>query len=173
MVSPSITISGSPSASVWPSYTSGSTSVSDTSAMPVGLRSRVPAKMTSSILTPRRLFADCSPSTHVMASEIWDLPQPFGPTIAAMPSPASCTSVRSQKDLKPRICTFLSLSKGRYLVQFKGAPRGGRSLAESYGEESAKSTCCAPDVVDKTSRGLHLVCVGKISTSLSALGGCL
>src|SRR5258707_5511852 len=79
--------------------------------MPVGLRSRVPAKMTSSILTPRRDLADCSPRTQVMASEILDLPQPLGPTMAAMPSPESWTSVRSQKDLKPSIWTFLSLSK--------------------------------------------------------------
>src|SRR5271168_3699281 len=79
--------------------------------MPVGLRSRVPAKMTSSILMPRRDLADCSPRTQVMASEMLDLPQPLGPTIAAIPSPESWTSVRSQKDLKPRIWTFLSLSK--------------------------------------------------------------
>ena len=77
--------SGSPA----PSYTSGSTSVSDTSAIPVALRSRVPAKITSSILIPRRLLADCSPSTHVIASEMFDFPHPFGPTIAAIPSPAS------------------------------------------------------------------------------------
>src|SRR5271167_398098 len=57
--------------------------------MPVGLRSRVPAKMTS------RMF---------------DLPQPFGPTIAAMPSPWNFSSVRSQNDLNPRICSFFSLS---------------------------------------------------------------
>src|SRR5271167_4726189 len=57
--------------------------------MPVGLRSRVPAKMTS------RMF---------------DLPQPFGPTIAAMPSPWNFNSVRSQNDLNPRICSFFSLS---------------------------------------------------------------
>src|SRR3984885_15331749 len=86
-------------------------SVRETSAMPVGLRSRVPAKMTSSILTPRRDLADCSPRTQAMASGIFDLPQPLGPTMAAMPSPESWTSVRSQKDLKPRIWTFLSLSK--------------------------------------------------------------
>ncbi len=79
--------------------------------MPVGLRSRVPAKMTSSILMPRRDLADCSPRTQVMASEMLDLPQPFGPTMAAMPSPESWTSVRSQKDLKPSIWTFFSLSK--------------------------------------------------------------
>src|SRR6201995_1702690 len=78
--------------------------------MPVGLRSRVPAKITSSMRTPRRLLADCSPSTQEMESEIFDFPHPLGPTTAAMPSPGNFSSVRSQKDLKPRICSFLSLS---------------------------------------------------------------
>ncbi len=82
-----------------------------TSAIPVGLRSRVPAKMTSSMRTPRNVFADCSPSTQAMASEILDFPHPLGPTMAAMPSPGNLSSVRSQNDLKPRIWTFLSLSK--------------------------------------------------------------
>src|ERR1041385_4206453 len=78
--------------------------------MPVGLRSRVPAKITSSMRTPRRLLADCSPSTQEMESEILDFPHPLGPTTAAMPSPGNFSSVRSQKDLNPRICSFLSLS---------------------------------------------------------------
>ena len=84
-------------------YTSGSIRTSDTSAMPVGFRSRVPEKITSSILMPRKSFADCSPSTQLMASEILDLPHPLGPTIAVTPLLSSNTSVRSQKDLKPRI----------------------------------------------------------------------
>src|SRR5258708_11925834 len=67
--------------------------------------------MTSSILMPRRDLADCSPRTQVMASVMLDLPQPLGPTMAAMRAPESWTSVRSQKDLKPSIWTFLSLSK--------------------------------------------------------------
>src|SRR5579864_2447507 len=78
--------------------------------MPVGLRSRVPAKITSSMRTPRRLLADCSPSTQEMESEILDFPHPLGPTTAAMPSPGNLSSVRSQKDLNPRICSFLSFS---------------------------------------------------------------
>ena len=82
-----------------------------TSAIPVGLRSRVPAKITSSMRTPRSDFADCSPSTQAMASEMLDFPQPLGPTMAATPSPGNLSSVRSQKDLKPRIWTFLSFSK--------------------------------------------------------------
>src|SRR5882724_3664320 len=89
---------------------SGSIRVRDTSAMPRALRSRVPAKMTSSILPPRRDLADCSPKTQAIASEIFDLPQPLGPTIAARPSPWNLSSVRSQKDLNPRICNFFSLS---------------------------------------------------------------
>src|SRR5256714_12119751 len=78
--------------------------------MPVGLRSRVPAKMTSSMRTPRRLLADCSPRTQEMASEMLDFPHPLGPTTAAIPSPWNFSSVRSQKDLNPRICSFFSLS---------------------------------------------------------------
>src|SRR5882672_4435451 len=86
--------------------------------MPVGLRSRVPAKITSSMREPRRDLADCSPSTHEMASEILDLPQPLGPTMAAIPSPWNFSSVRSQKDLNPRICSFLSLSKAHSFVRY-------------------------------------------------------
>src|SRR5450755_5157869 len=78
--------------------------------MPVGLRSRVPEKMTSSMREPRRDLADCSPSTQEIASAMLDLPQPLGPMMAAMPSPWNFNSVRSQNDLNPRICSFLSLS---------------------------------------------------------------
>ena len=69
----------------------------------MGLRSRVPAKMTSSMRAPRRVLADCSPRTQEMASEMFDLPQPFGPMMAATPSPWNLSSVRSQNDLNPRI----------------------------------------------------------------------
>src|SRR5579885_2307064 len=85
-------------------------SVSDTSAMPVGLRWRVPAKMTSSMRAPRSDLADCSPSTHEIASEMFDLPHPLGPMMAATPSPWNFSSVRSQNDLNPRICSLFSLS---------------------------------------------------------------
>src|SRR5271156_6551481 len=82
-----------------------------TDANPSGLRSRVPAKMTSSILAPRKLLADCSPSTQLMASLRLDFPQPLGPTTAAIPEPANFISVRSKNDLKPCISTRLSFSK--------------------------------------------------------------
>src|SRR6266404_6090572 len=60
---------------------------------------------------PRKLFADCSPSTQLIASLRFDLPHPFGPTTAAMPPPLNRSSVRSQKDLNPWISTRFNFSK--------------------------------------------------------------
>ena len=48
------------------------------------------------------LRADCSPTTHFIASTTLDLPQPLGPRRAEMPSENSI-KVRSAKDLKPNI----------------------------------------------------------------------
>ncbi|GAA2184231.1 hypothetical protein GCM10009848_08800 [Micromonospora lupini] len=71
-----------------------------TSARPSGARPAVPAKMTSSILPPRRAFAPCSPSTQAMASTTLDLPEPFGPTTQVIPG-SSFNVVAEAKDLKP------------------------------------------------------------------------
>src|SRR5690349_6457221 len=74
--------------------------VSVTSARPSGARPDVPAKMTSSILPPRRAFAPCSPSTQAMASTTLLLPEPFGPTTQVMPG-SKRSVVGEAKDLKP------------------------------------------------------------------------
>src|SRR5262245_41852165 len=73
-----------------------------TSAAAPGLRASLPLKITSSILSPRRLLALCSPSTHVMASATLLLPQPLGPTMAVTPW-SKASSDRSEKDLNPDI----------------------------------------------------------------------
>ena len=57
------------------------------------------------MVVPRRLLADCSPSTHCTASQMFDLPEPFGPTIAVIRD-GSVTDVRSTNDLKPWISSF-------------------------------------------------------------------
>jgi len=57
-----------------------------TSAIPLDFLSVVPAKITSSILPPRKSLGLCSPNTHLMASLILLLPLPFGPTIHVIPS---------------------------------------------------------------------------------------
>src|ERR1700727_2510506 len=72
-----------------------------TSARPRGARLVVPAKMTSSILPPRRLLAPCSPITQDSASTTFDLPEPLGPTTQVMPG-SRRSVVAEAKDLKPR-----------------------------------------------------------------------
>src|SRR5712672_4255269 len=74
--------------------------VTVTSARPSGAREDVPAKMTSSILPPRSLFALCSPITQVSASTTFDLPDPLGPTTQVMPG-SKRRVVGEAKDLKP------------------------------------------------------------------------
>src|SRR5215217_1458874 len=88
--------------------------VSVTSARPRAGRPAVPAKMTSSILPPRRLLAPCSPSTQAMASTTLDLPEPLGPTTAVMPG-SSRSVVGDAKDLKP-LSVRLDRCTGRRLT---------------------------------------------------------
>jgi hypothetical protein len=79
---------------------------SDTSATFTGLRADDPWKMTSSIFAPRSVRARCSPSTQRTASETFDLPHPFGPTIAVTPG-SKTNSVSSANDLNPCSSSFV------------------------------------------------------------------
>src|SRR3989344_7368249 len=54
----------------------------------------------SSPLFPRRDFIDCSPRTNRIASTMFDLPEPFGPTIAVI-GVANSRMVGCANDLKP------------------------------------------------------------------------
>src|SRR3954447_17506040 len=74
--------------------------VSSTSARPRGPLVAVPAKMTSSILPPRRVLAPCSPITQARASTTFDLPDPLGPTTAVTPG-SKAKVVGCANDLKP------------------------------------------------------------------------
>src|SRR6478752_5430120 len=79
--------------------------VSCTSALPSGPRVAVPAKMTSSILPPRRVFAPCSPMTHARASTTFDLPDPLGPTMHVTPV-SKAKVVGCANDLNPLSVTL-------------------------------------------------------------------
>src|SRR6478672_10273447 len=81
--------------------------VTVTSARPNGAREDVPAKMTSSILPPRRLLAPCSPITQARASTTLDLPDPLGPTMQVIPG-SRRRWVDDAKDLKPFIVRLLT-----------------------------------------------------------------
>src|SRR3954463_6548812 len=74
--------------------------VSSTSARPSGPLVAVPAKMTSSILPPRRVLAPCSPITQASASTTFDLPDPLGPTTQVTPG-SKANVVGCANDLKP------------------------------------------------------------------------
>src|SRR6478752_7192615 len=74
--------------------------VSETWARPSGGRPEVPAKMTSSILPPRRVLAPCSPITQDNASTTLDLPEPLGPTTAVTPG-SNSKVVAEANDLNP------------------------------------------------------------------------
>ena len=82
--------------------------VSDTSAMPDALRVREPLKIRSSRLSDRKALILCSPITQRIASTIFDLPQPFGPTIPVI-GLSSIIWVLSAKDLNPFISNDFNL----------------------------------------------------------------
>src|SRR5688572_6251858 len=74
--------------------------ISSTVACDTGLRADEPEKITSVSESPRRRLAALSPITQRMASMMFDLPQPFGPTTPVM-LVGRCRVVGSTKDLKP------------------------------------------------------------------------
>src|SRR5699024_7808027 len=119
--------------------------VNVTSARPSADRPDVPAKMTSSILPPRRSFAPCVPITQRSASNTFDLPVPFGPTTQVIPG-SKRSVVAEAKDLKPFIvrlfrCTWpllpcrlprrTCLPVGRY---YPAARRDRRTWGRHRGE---------------------------------------
>src|SRR6185437_3904894 len=85
--------------------------VSETSARPSGGRPVVPAKMTSSILPPRRDLAPCSPMTQERASTTLDLPEPLGPTTQVIPG-SNRSVVAEAKDLNPRRVRLFTYTRG-------------------------------------------------------------
>src|SRR3989344_3244034 len=71
-----------------------------------------PLNNKSLVPLPRKDFMDCSPSTNRIASTTFDLPDPFGPTIAVI---GASTDIEDflPKDLKPFI------SKVRKVIKLK------------------------------------------------------
>ena len=78
-----------------------------------------PENMTSSDFFPRRVFMLCSPKAQRTASATFDLPEPFGPTIAVIPRfvepimPGKTSTFLLAKDLNPWISNF-----SRYIFIF-------------------------------------------------------
>ncbi len=77
----------------------------ETSAIPIGFLLFVPLKITFSILSLRSVPLFCSPRHHLIASTIFVLPQPFGPTIEVIPS-LKLITVFCANDLNPKISSL-------------------------------------------------------------------
>src|SRR3954447_17298253 len=115
-----------------------------TSARPSGGRPAVPAKMTSSILPPRRLLAPCSPITQLRASTTLDFPDPLGPTTQVMPG-SRRSVVAEANDLKPRRVRVFRCTSGALLSSLLDvapvvrAPTGEAERAEAALETSVSA----------------------------------
>src|SRR3954471_8777013 len=113
-----------------PSSRLGFSKTSTTSAIPAALRTDEPLKITSSIASPRRLLADCSPSTHLNASTTFDFPHPFGPTIPVI-GESNTNSVRSANDLNPLRTSFFRRMWGMSSLTRKSKDEGRRVKDEN------------------------------------------
>src|SRR5437868_5969292 len=96
--------------------------------------------MTSAISPPRRLLADCSPSTQRTASTTLDLPLPLGPTTAVTPGGNSKT-VLSAKLLKPTNSRRLSMDHPKDRGQ-RTEDRGQYRQKEPGGGSSVCTVLC-------------------------------
>src|SRR5690554_3340796 len=84
-------------------------------ARETGLRLVEPLKITSVMASPRRFFAELSPSTQRTASMTFDLPQPLGPTTHVIWC-GNGTFVTSTNDLKPASLMYLRRIYSRYRI---------------------------------------------------------
>src|SRR5438067_2015221 len=86
--------------------------------------------MTSSIFRPRMSRAWPEPSTHLTASTMFVLPEPFGPTMAVTP-PSNWISVCRAKVLKPSNCRDLRNKTSAQVAYASAFAVVNRRLAEA------------------------------------------
>jgi hypothetical protein len=108
--------------------------VSDTSAIPAAFREREPLNIRSSRLSDLSDFILCSPITQRIASTIFDLPQPLGPTIPVM-GWSSSICVLSANDLKPFISNDFNLKaktfREKQKYTFQRVKRGRNAILDA------------------------------------------
>ena len=112
---------------------------SETSAMPRGLRASVPLKITSSILSLRRVLVLCSPRTQRMASTTLLFPVPFGPTTAV--TPFGNAIFASAKDLNPvssKVFRYMPSLRGCFSNRPSASGSGGRGPCTTAIDENQR-----------------------------------
>src|SRR5947208_14937760 len=105
---------------------------SSTSQKSTGLRPAEPAKRTSSGFSARSSCGLSEPVAQRIESEMFDLPEPFGPTTTATPG-SRRTSTGSTNDLNPRSLTAFRYTRrdpsGRHGCRQHESIRAGRHEA--------------------------------------------
>ena len=94
---------------------------SSTSQCSAGLRSPPPAKSTSSGFSARSSDGVSDPAAQTIASAMFDLPEPFGPTMTATPGSSEISS-GSGNDLKPRMRSVRRCTEGGILAVAADVP---------------------------------------------------
>src|SRR5579872_1166356 len=130
-----------------------------------GVRVSLPPKRTSSIDRPRRWRALCSPMHQRMASTMFDLPHPLGPTMAST-SWSKCSTVRSTNDLKPESSSFLIFIRG---VSFSGGREGVASPPHSTHGQALPSHLYRRSLVQFKQEARRALFVGSKSELLASL----
>ena len=110
-------------------------------AWPTGLRLAEPLKMTSLMVSPRKLRAELSPITQRTASMMLDLPQPLGPTMPIRLL-GKYRTVGSTNDLNPTSLILLSrMGVVAASVPVQARRTSGRNTA-STASRSGMTTAC-------------------------------
>ena len=97
--------------------------ISSTSQKSTGLRPSEPAKSTSSGFSARSSCGLSDPVAQRIESEMFDFPEPFGPTTTATPG-SRRTSTGSTNDLKPRSLIVFRCTRRRSLPVEPDGQRG-------------------------------------------------
>ena len=127
--------------------------------MPSGLRFSLPGEDdVFGLRRAQRLRDCCSPSTQRIASTRFDLPDPFGPTIAVMPWPNS-SAVGSANVLKPKSqrLQFQASSchgahRADFLLRGAGTAAGASRVAPSNVESAAAAAALLRGLLDSSPR---------------------
>ncbi len=134
---------------------------SSTSQKSVALRAAEPAKRTSSGFSARSSCGLSEPVAQRIASEMFDLPEPFGPTTTATPG-SRRTSTGSTNDLKPRSliafrCTSREVCRaGRTPPPGHSGPSTGSSPASA-----CRAASCSASFFERAGADARLLAVDQ------------
>ena len=110
---------------------------SSTSQCSAGFRSPPPAKRTSSGFSARSSEGVSDPAAQTIASAMFDLPEPFGPTMTATPGSSEISS-ESGNDLKPRMRSVRRCTEAAFSPRARTTQRTDPEALDSLGHDAER-----------------------------------